>query len=188
MALWRHGAACLLQSLFTSWAIGEEDRLRYVMKERLFSFGDDFAIRDASGHEVYFVDGKAFSIGNQLSFQDMQKNEVASIRQKLLSWGPTYEIYRSGERVAVVKKKLFTLFSCTFTVDVPGPDDLTAEGRFTEHEYTSKRGGAAVATVSKKWFSWTDTYGVDIANGQDDVLILAATVVIDMACHPDEDD
>ena len=30
-----------------------------------------------------------------------------------------------------------------------------------------------------------DTYGVEIADGEDDVLILASTVVIDMACHPD---
>jgi uncharacterized protein YxjI len=46
-------------------------------------------------------------------------------------------------------------------------------------------GGRSVATVSKQWFTWTDSYGVDIEDGQDDVLILASTVVIDMACHPD---
>lgn len=43
-----------------------------------------------------------------------------------------------------------------------------------------------VATVSKQWFAWTDTYGVEIASGEDDVLILASTVVIDMACHEDQ--
>jgi uncharacterized protein YxjI len=45
------------------------------------------------------------------------------------------------------------------------------------------RGSGQVAAVSKQWFSWTDSYGVDIAEGEDDLLILAATVVIDMACH-----
>jgi len=44
-----------------------------------------------------------------------------------------------------------------------------------------------VATVSKKWFSWTDTYGVEIADGEDDVLLLASIVVIDMACHEDRE-
>ena len=29
------------------------------------------------------------------------------------------------------------------------------------------------------------SYGVDIADGEDDVLILASTVVIDMVCHGD---
>lgn len=160
--------------------------MRYVMKQKLFSWGDDFTIRNEAGKDVYFVDGKAFSIGDKLSFQDMKGNELAFIRQKLLSWGATYEIERGGEVVAVVKKKLFSPLHHRFTVDVPGPDDLEAKGSFTDHEYTFTRGDRTVATVSKKWFTWADTYGVDIDDGEDDILVLASTVVIDMACHPDD--
>jgi len=161
--------------------------VRYVMKQKLFSFGDDFYIRDEGGRDVFFVDGKAFSFGDQLSFQDLDGHELAFIKQKLFSWGKTYEIYRGGEVAAVVKKELFTFFRCVFTVDVPGPDDLEARGNFTDHEYAFTRGDRTVATVSKRWFSWTDTYGVDVAPDEDDVLLLASTVVIDMACHPDEE-
>ena len=75
------------------------------MKQKMFCFGDDFVIKDESGRDVYFVDGRAFSIGDKLSFQDMQRNELAFIRQKLLSWGPTYEIYRQDELVAVVSTR-----------------------------------------------------------------------------------
>jgi uncharacterized protein YxjI len=160
--------------------------MRYVMKQNLFCWGDDFTIKDDQGQDVFFVDGRAFSIGDKLSFQDMAGNELAFIRQKLLSWGPTYEIYRGSELAAIVKKSLFTFFHCKFTVDVPGPDDLEAEGDFIDHEYRFARDGRTVATVSKQWFSWTDTYGVEIADGEDDVLILASTVVIDMVCHGDQ--
>ena len=161
--------------------------MRYIMKQRLFSWGDDFFIKDESGRDAFFVDGKAFSLGNQLSFQDLAGNELAFIKQRLLSWGPTYEIYGGGQLYAVVKKELFTFFKCRFTVDVPGPDDLEAEGDFLDHEYRFDRGGNEVALVSKRWFSWSDTYGVDIAEGEDDVLILASTVVIDLACHADKE-
>jgi uncharacterized protein YxjI len=161
--------------------------MRYVMRQKLFSWGDDFTIRDEDGRDVFFVDGRAFSIGDKLSFQDMQGNELAFIRQKLLSWGPTYEVYRAGDLAAVVKKRLFTFFRSRFMVDVPGPDDPEAVGDFLAHEYTFERNGHVIATVSKRWFSWSDTYGVEIAPGQDDVLILAATVVIDMVCHDDRD-
>lgn len=159
--------------------------MRYLMKQKLFCFGDDFTVKNEAEEDVFFVDGRAFSIGNKLSFQDMNGNELAFIQQKLLSWGPTYEIYRDGELAAVVKKELFTFFRCTFTVDVPGPDDLEAQGSFTDMEYTFTRDGGQVAEVSKRWFSFSDTYGVDIAEGEDDVLILASTVVIDMVCHAD---
>jgi len=157
--------------------------MRYQMKQKLFSFGDDFTIKDDAGNDRFFVDGRAFSIGDKLSFQDMNGNELAFIRQKLLAWGPTYEIEVHGRLVAVVKKKLFTLLRCKFTVDVPGPEDLEAQGRFLDHEYVIERQGREVAQVSKRWFSWTDTYGVDIVSGEDDVLILATAVVIDMVCH-----
>lgn len=162
--------------------------MRYVMKQKLFSWGDDFRIRDERGTDVFFVDGKKFSIGDKLSFQDMAGNELAFIKQRLLSWGKTYEIHRRGELAAVVKKAVFSFFHCSFTVDVPGPDDLDASGSFTDHEYTFRRRGETVATVSKRWLSITDSYGVDIADGEDDILILASTVVIDMGCHADRED
>lgn len=160
--------------------------MRYVLKQKFWSFGDDFKIRDAAGDDVFFVDGRAFSWGDKLSFQDMQGRELAFIRQKLLAWGPTYYIEREGHVFAEVRKHLFTLFRCKFTVDVPGPDDLEAQGDFLDREYTFERHGRTIATVSKRWFSWTDTYGVDIAEGEDAVLILASAVVIDMVCHADE--
>jgi uncharacterized protein YxjI len=158
---------------------------RYRMQQKLFAFGDDYVIQNDRGEDCFFVDGKVFSMGNQLSFQDMRGNELVYVRQKLLSWGPTYYIEKPGGESTMVKKHLFTLFRCTFTIDVPGPDDLEAVGDLMDHEYQFMRGGQTVATVSKKWFAMRDTYGVDIADGEDDVLILASTVVIDLCCHGD---
>lgn len=160
--------------------------MRYVLRQKVFCLGDDYTIRDEDGNDCFYVDGKAISFGDKLSFQDMQGNELAFIRQKLLSWGPTYEIYRDGELAAVVKKQLFTFLKCKFTVDVPGPDDLEAVGDFLDKEYTFSRGGEEVATVSKRWFSFSDTYGVEIADSEDEVMILASAAVIDLCCHQDK--
>ncbi|MGI8785856.1 MAG: LURP-one-related/scramblase family protein [Acidobacteriota bacterium] len=157
------------------------------MKQKILAWGDDFIVRNEAGKEVFFIDGRAFSIGKKLSFQDMSGNELAFIRQKLLSWGPTYEITRNGEHVATVKKKHFTLFRCKFSVDVPGPDDLEAQGSFLDYDYKFTRGNRLAAEVSKRWFSVRDTYGIDIPDGEDDLLILASAVVIDMVCHDDQD-
>ena len=157
--------------------------MRYLMKQKIFGWGDDFTIKDESGRDVFVVDGRAFSLGDKLSFQDGAGTELAFIRQRLLSWGPTYEISRGGILAATVKKRHFTLFRCKFEVDVPGPDDLEAEGSFMEYDYRFRRGNKVAAEVSKRWFSLRDTYGVEIAEGEDDVLILASTVVIDMICH-----
>jgi uncharacterized protein YxjI len=172
--------------LFTCLTDKQFITMRYVMKQKMFCFGDDFIVKNEQGDDVFLVDGRALSFGDKLSFQDMNGNELAFISQKLLSWGPTYEIYRGDELAAVVKKHLFTFMHCRFTVDVPGPDDLEARGSFTDMEYTFECGGRQVAEVSKRWFSWSDTYGVETAAGADDILILASTVVIDLICHSDK--
>jgi uncharacterized protein YxjI len=160
--------------------------MRYVVKQKWLSFGDDFAIKDEHGREAFYVDGKAFTlVREKLAMLDANKKEVALIREKLISLTSAYEIVREGHPTAVVKKDLVNLFRIGFTVDVPGPDDLETTGSLLEHEYTFRRGGKVVAEVSKRWFSWTDTYGVEVQPGEDDVLILASTIVIDLIAHPD---
>jgi uncharacterized protein YxjI len=160
--------------------------MRYLLKQDLISFGDDFTIKDDQGNAVFKVDGKAFTLlREKLAFEDMQGQELAFIRERIIALTPSYEILRGGEVAAVVKKDLINLFRCGFTVDVPGPDDLEAQGSLLEHEYTFTRGSRKVATVSKRWFSFTDTYGVEVEQGEDPVLILASTVIIDMICHAD---
>lgn len=160
--------------------------MRYVMSQKFFSLADSFTIKDENERDAYLVKGKVFSFGDKLSFQDTEGNELVYIDQRLLNWSPTYELWRGSDLLAVVKRQLFSFIHHRFTVDVPGPDDLEAEGDFLDHEYTFTRGDRVVASVSKKWFSWTDTYGIDVAEGEDPVLILASAVVVDMVCHGDE--
>jgi uncharacterized protein YxjI len=52
-------------------------------------------------------------------------------------------------------------------------------GNIVDHEYEFERGGEKVAQVTKRWFRVRDTYGIQIAPGQDDSLILAATVCVE---------
>lgn len=159
--------------------------MRYVMKKKLFSFGDKFAICDENGDEVFFVNGEVFSLGHKLSFEDAKGNELLYISQKLLSLGRTYELCRGPEHVATIRKELFTFCSCSFEIHVDDRGDRAAQGDFSDHEYTVMSKGEPVAQTSKQWFSLADTYGVDVADGQDAALMLAITVVIDMCCHED---
>ncbi|MBI5489121.1 MAG: LURP-one-related family protein [Deltaproteobacteria bacterium] len=160
--------------------------MRYVMKEKVFCLGNDYTVQDEDGSARFVIDGKTFSVGDKLALLDTDGVELAQIRQKVLAWGATYEIFRDGELAAVIKQKAFTLLKCRFTVDVPGPDDLEATGDFLDHEYVFSRQGEEVARVSKQWFTWRDTYGIDVGAGEDDVLIIASAVVIDLCCHDDE--
>ncbi len=161
--------------------------MRYMMKQKFWSLGNDFTIKDEHGQDVLLVDGAAFSWGDKLSLQDMSGNELAHIAQKLLSFKPRYKIFRDGREFAEVVKEI-SWFKSKFTLDVPGPNDYSITGSFWQHEYVFQRGGRDVARVSKEYFRMSDTYGIDIVDGEDDVAILATCVVIDLVCHDEQHD
>jgi uncharacterized protein YxjI len=153
----------------------------YLIRERFFGLGQDWDITDEHGRRVLRVDGKAVSLRDRLVLRDPDGREVAEVRRKLVAMRPTYEVEIGGEDAARIRKKMFTPFVDRYTVDIPGPDDLEMVGDLFEHEYTVRRGGDVVATVSKAYFTMRDTYAVDVAAGQDELLILASVLALDLA-------
>lgn len=158
---------------------------RYQMRQKLVSFGDDFYIENEQGQKAFKVDGKLLRVRDTLFFRDMQGHELCKIQEKMVRIKDTMEIEGpGGETLAVVKKALITPLRDRWTVKIKGGPDLDVQGNILDHEYRIGEGRQKVAEVSKKWFRLRDTYGVEIAEGQDDIVILAATVAIDMMAHP----
>ncbi|HEY5868379.1 MAG TPA: LURP-one-related family protein [Candidatus Tectomicrobia bacterium] len=157
---------------------------RYQMRQRMVSIGDDFWIENEAGAKVYRVDGKALRVRQMLIFEDAQGNELAKIQERMLHIKDTMEIEGpQGESLAVVKKALITPLRERFTAKIKNGPDLEVQGNLLDHEYTIGEGRDKVAEVSKKWFRLRDSYGVEIEPGQDDIVILAITVVVDELAH-----
>ncbi len=149
------------------------------MREKLFAIGDDFWIEDDAGERVFKVDGKALRIRDTLVLEDASGAERFTIQEKKLRVRDTMEIEREGRTIATIKKALVSPLRDRFAIDVDGGEDMEAKGNIVDHEYKIERGGDRVAEVSKRWFRVRDTYGIEVAPGQDDALILAVTVCID---------
>lgn len=159
---------------------------RYQMRQRLVSIGDDYNINNDHGERAFHVDGKALRIRHTLIFEDPQGRELCKIQQRVARVKDTMEIEGpQGESLATVKKALITPLRERWTVKVGAGPDLEIQGNILDHEYTMEASGHKVAEVSKKWFRVADTYGVEIEPGQNDVVIVAATVAVDMMAHPD---
>jgi uncharacterized protein YxjI len=154
---------------------------RYQMREKLVSIGDDFWIENETGQKTFKVDGKALRVRSTLKFEDAHGNELCQIQEKMMRVKDTMTIESpSGETMATVKKALITPVRDRWTIKVGNGPDLDIQGNIVDHEYHIEDGRTKVAEVSKKWFRVRDSYGVEIAPGQNDILILAATVAIDM--------
>lgn len=155
--------------------------MRYVVKQRIFSFGDSFTIRDEAGNDHFLVKGKVFTFGDKLRIYDMQDRELVYIEQKLFRFLPEYRIYFSGQPVAIVKKE-FSFFKPRFHIEST-MGEYVVQGSFWGMEFEIFKDGQKVAQVSKKWFSWSDTYGVEIADNENAPFMLALVIVLDQVLH-----
>jgi uncharacterized protein YxjI len=157
---------------------------RYQMRQKMVSIGDDFWIENAQGQRVYKVDGKALRVRQTLAFEDAQGRELCRIQERMVNIKDTMEVEdAAGNQVAVVRKALISPVRDRFVVKVRNGPDLEVKGNLLDHEYTIGEGRDKVAEISKKWFRLRDSYGVEIAPGQDDIVILAAAVCIDQMAH-----
>ncbi len=154
--------------------------MRYIVKEKIFHITEDSVISDEAGNPQFQVNGAFFSIHNRLEMQDVSGNKVAVIYRKLLAIGATYEVELTGRPIIELHKQLFTFFGDRFTVTIPGEQNVEISGNFTEHEFVFTRSGATIAQISKQWFSFHETYGVDVQNDADAAFVLACSLAIDM--------
>jgi uncharacterized protein YxjI len=155
---------------------------RYQMRERLISIGDDYWIEDGAGNRAFKVDGKALRFRQTFRLEDASGDEVAKIQERKLSVRDKMEI-EGRNRSATVKKALVGIRD-RFHIEVDGGPELHVHGNIVDHEYEIRRDKDTVATVSKRWFRVRDTYGVEVAPGEDDALVLAITVCIDAMTDP----
>ena len=153
----------------------------FQMREKIFAIGDDFWIEDSDGNRVFKVNGKAVRLRDTFILEDAHGNELSEIQEKKLSVRDKMTI-ESGSTKATVHKRLIGIRD-HYVIDVEGGEDLKAHGNIVDHEYEIEQDGHEVGEVSKKWFRLRDTYGVQIEQGEDDVLILAATVAVDQLCN-----
>jgi uncharacterized protein YxjI len=152
---------------------------RYKLQRKLFSIGEDFWIENESGESVFKVDGKALSLREKFVLEDQGGAELLTVEKKLIALQPTMRIERQGRLYATVTKALFTLLHQHYTIQVEGGPTFETDGDITNHEYEVRDNGQPVAQISRQWFSIRDAYGVAVAQGQDQPLMLAAAVCID---------
>jgi len=154
------------------------------MRQKLVSFGDDFWIENDQGQKAFKVDGKMLRVRDTLFFEDRGGNELCKIQTKVARIKDSMEIEGPrGERLAMVKKAIISPVRDRWVVKVGNGPDLDVQGNILDHEYNIGEGRDKIAEVSKKWFRIRDTYGVQVEQGQNDVLLLAVTVAIDMMAH-----
>ena len=157
----------------------------YQLRRQLLAFGEDFWIQNAQGENVYRLDGKVLALTQTFALEDVNSNELARMQAEMFTLRRTMDVERGGKVVATVRKAFINILGQSFSVDIPGGGELQASGDILNHEFQITAGSVPVATISKQWFAAEFMYGIAIAPGQDEVLILCVAIAIDEMSESD---
>ena len=152
--------------------------MELLIKQRIFSWTDSYDVYDETGAARYFVKAEFFSLGHQIHIYDKRTGEkLGSVRQRLFTLLPTFELIMDGRSVGLIRKK-FTFFSQNYEVEYRGWD---VEGDFLGWDYRVMQGSMEIMSISKQWLSWGDTYTLRYSNPANEFPGLLLVIAIDAA-------
>ncbi|MCH0563072.1 MULTISPECIES: LURP-one-related/scramblase family protein [unclassified Streptomyces] len=164
--------------------------MRYLVRERLLGFGDDYWIEDDRGDKVFLVDGKAMRLRDTFELKDARGRVLVDIRQKLFALRDTMIIERDDEPLARIRRKRLSLLRNHYRVSLADGTALDVSGKILDREFAVEYDGELLAVVSRRWLTVRDTYGVDVVREDADpaLLIAVAVCVIQLAEKEREED
>lgn len=141
----------------------------------MFSWKDQFSIKNENGEDQFFVEGQLWSFSKKLRIFDKNHNEILQIKEELMSFKPRYHLYYGDQLVATVVKD-FSLFGNNYTIEGL---DWKIQGNFLAHDYEITEDDRVIASINKEFLSWADTYEISILNEDYTDVLLGIVIVID---------
>lgn len=149
--------------------------MKLLFKQKFFSWLDSYDVFDVTGETVYTVKGQ-LAWGHCLKVFNKYGEELGTVKQKIFTWLPKFEIYFKDSYIGCISRE-FTFLRPKYNIDYKG---WHVEGNFFEWDYIIRdNAGNNVAIVNKELFNWTDTYSIDVANPNDALTALMLVIAID---------
>ncbi|WP_214828863.1 LURP-one-related/scramblase family protein [Exiguobacterium algae] len=147
------------------------------MKQKVFSLRGRFTIKDADGHDLYFVEGSFMKFPKSFTINDVSDQTVAIITKKVFSFLPQFFVEVDGRDMLTISKE-FTFFKPRYAIDAAGVD---VQGDWWDMDFEVTKNGRSVGSVQKKWFTWGDSYEIRVEESEMEHLLIAIVVAIDCA-------
>ena len=149
--------------------------MKLLFKQRFFSWLDSYDIYNENGDTVFTVRGE-LAWGHCLKVYDANGLEIGTVKERVLTFLPKFEIYLGDNYVGCIEKE-FSFFKPRFNIDYNG---WHVEGDFFEWDYSIQDSyGREIAQVTKELFNWTDTYVIDVIDPEDALSALMLVLAID---------
>lgn len=147
------------------------------IKQKVFSVRGKFTVKDQNEHDVYFIEGSFMQIPKTYSIMDTAMNQVAFITKKSFSFLPTFYVDVVGQERMTIKKE-FTFIKANYTIDAAG---IEVRGNLWDMNFEVLQNGELIGSVDKQWFTWGDSYQIQVLQEDMETLLVSLVVAIDYA-------
>lgn len=155
---------------------------RFQIMRRPLKLSPHYVVRDRREQPLYNIQPLPglLKVSQSIQMVHVDGTETLTLKQRAFAMTPVWEIQRADRPTAIARRKMFSWWNYHWQIQFPGPDDITIIGNFTNREYSFRRGEETIAVVSRRWFSWRHSFGIEIRGGEDFPLLIAATVILDV--------
>ncbi|MFD5509399.1 LURP-one-related/scramblase family protein [Streptomyces sp. NPDC127051] len=151
--------------------------MKYLVRDKMLTLGDDYWIEDENGRHAFLVDGKALRFRDTLELKDPDGQILITLREKLLRLRDAMTLERDERRLAVIRRKRLSLLRNHYLVTLVEGTELDVSGRLLDREFKIEYEGELLALISRQWYRIRETYAVDVIREDADAALLIAVAV-----------
>lgn len=155
--------------------------MKYLIKQKVFSFSDTYTIYNEKEQPAFLAKFKILSLSNKFYLSTVQGEIIYETDKKIFSFLPEFYIKKYNQLYGTLKKEL-TFFKPKFNL-VSEYGNYNLEGDFFHYNFNFYKNGNIIADINKKFFSFRDSYGVDISEEEDHAFILTNVIILDFLFH-----
>lgn len=145
------------------------------IKQKVFSISEKFTVKDVQQEDVYYVEGSFMKIPKTFSVMNTNREEVALITKKVFSFLPKFFVEVNGREVVTINKE-WSFFKARYSINAEGIEVI---GNWWDMDFQVLQHGEVIGKVNKEWFTWGDSYKVQIVDEKMEKIIIAIVVAID---------
>ena len=158
--------------------------IRYRLHQNLGSISDAVTVQTDQGNAAFQFEIAQRELEDVLVLRDMAGSVRCLLHGHLSTLTVGTDILSGdGRRLAHVTRTPVSAVRDRFEVDTESGGFWLVIGDVGNREFTLDSPKGKIAEVSRRWFKLPNTFGVEVAPGQDDALVLAVTTAIDQLTH-----
>lgn len=153
----------------------------FYIKQRIFTITDRYFVYDQYQQPTYEVNGKFFTIGDELTLTNLKGDELFRIKQRIMSLFGAYDVYKQNKLCATIKRRA-TLFRPK--LDIESDDgNFEIEGDFWDYNFSILKDGHTIGTIEKEWLTLRDCYKLTVNDSELETLFISMVIAIDNCLH-----